>query len=135
MHYANTDLALDSALHHLILLLPTGLSSLDLVTYLDNPATSYQFVSLAMRISMLVRRESRVSSRAIQGGNKSNLYLRTGLSDILDHPLQYLDRSVIPIYRDPAKTYKNRTTFTDSHNMVVRSMLLEIQSDAAEAPV
>jgi hypothetical protein len=45
-----------------------------------------------MRISMLVRRESRVSSRAIQGGNKSNLSLEAD-SDILDHPLQHLDRS------------------------------------------
>jgi len=85
-----------------------------------------------MRISMLVRRESRVSSRAIQGGNKRNLTLEAD-SDILDHPLLYLDRSVIPIYRDPAPTYRNRNISTDSRNMVVRSMLLGMYSNAAEA--
>jgi hypothetical protein len=95
MHYANTDLALDLALHHLTLPLPTSLSSFGPRDIPDNPTRSYQSVSLAMRISMLVRRESRVSFRAIQGEIREThtfepVFL-TSLTILFN--IQYLDRS------------------------------------------
>jgi hypothetical protein len=52
---------------------------------------------------------------------------------MLDHPLQYLDRFVIPIHRDPVLTHKNRIISTDLRNMVVRSMLLGIYSDTTDS--
>jgi hypothetical protein len=133
MHYANTDLALDLALYHLILLLPTLLSSPWSLTY---STIRPQAISIA-RDAYFDACSSRVTCFIVlfRGEIRETHTFEPAFLTILDHPLQYLDRSVIPNYRDPASTHKNRIISTYLYNMVVRPMLLGINSDAAEAPV
>lgn len=140
MHYTNTDLALD----RLIIVAPSRthpvFQALDLVTDLDN-LTNMLTIRIARDAYFdgLFVGKSRVSCYLvlpIQGGNKG-IVLRyaTLRSDILFDIIFLHISIIIPIYRSQALTHRIHNTSTDVQNMVVRSVLSRIYSDAADSLV